>query len=114
MGDIKAPTALIADVTQDPRWILLSDAPEPAHRSALAVPLMVGAECLGVLLLYHQEVGHFSGDQLDLVQAAANQVAIAVNNAELYRLIRDQAEDLGICSGSSKSRPAGRVPFWRL
>jgi PAS domain S-box-containing protein len=29
------------------------------------------------------------------VQAAANQVAVAVNNAELYRLIRDQAEDLG-------------------
>jgi PAS domain S-box-containing protein len=32
---------------------------------------------------------------LDLVQAAANQVSVAVNNAELYRLIRDQAEDLG-------------------
>jgi PAS domain S-box-containing protein len=88
-------SALIDDVLQDARWILLSETPEPLHRSAMAVPLMVGAEVLGVLLLYHSEVGHFSPDQLDLVQAAANQVAVAINNAELYRLIRDQAEDLG-------------------
>jgi PAS domain S-box-containing protein len=40
-------------------------------------------------------VGHFSHDQLELVAATANQVAVAANNAELYRLIRDQAEDLG-------------------
>jgi PAS domain S-box-containing protein len=56
---------------------------------------MSGAEALGCLLLFHPETDHFSTDQLDLVQAAANQVAVAVNNAELYRLIRDQAEDLG-------------------
>jgi PAS domain S-box-containing protein len=65
------------------------------HRSALGVPLMSGAEALGCLLLFHPDVDHFSEDQLDMVQAAANQVAVAVNNAELYRLIRDQAEDLG-------------------
>jgi len=32
---------------------------------------------------------------LRLASAAANQVAAAINNAELYRLIRDQAERLG-------------------
>ncbi len=88
-------TVLVDDVLQDPRWLKLTDAPEPHHRSALAVPLLRGAECVGVLLLYHQDVGHFSDDHLDLIQAVANQVAVAVNNAELYRLIRDQAEDLG-------------------
>lgn len=64
-------------------------------RSVLGVPLMSGAETLGCLLLYHPHEGHFSLEHLDLVQAAANQVSVAVNNAELYRLIRDQAEDLG-------------------
>ena len=88
-------TVLIDDLLLDPRWLKQADAPEPHHRSALAVPLMMGAECLGVLLLYHQDVGHFSSDHLDLIQAVANQMAVAVNNAELYRLIRDQAEDLG-------------------
>ncbi|MBN1146632.1 MAG: GAF domain-containing protein [Anaerolineales bacterium] len=91
-------SVLIEDVIKDERWV---DIPHPneewlyQHRSALGVPLMSGAEALGCLLLFSPDVGHFSVDQLDLVQAAANQVAIAVNNAELYRLIRDQAEDLG-------------------
>jgi PAS domain S-box-containing protein len=56
---------------------------------------MIGGTSLGALLFFHRSVDHFSPNQLDLIQAAANQVAIAVNNAELYTLIRDQAEDLG-------------------
>ena len=79
----------------DERWVEVETINTEQHRSALAVPLMIGAEALGALLLYHREMAHFSLDHLDLVQAAANQVAVAVNNAELYRLIRDQAEDLG-------------------
>ncbi len=94
-------SALIGDVLQDERWVKIlypeDQAWKPAfeHRSAMGVPLTSGAEALGCLLLFHPEVDHFSTDQLDLVQAAVNQVAVAVNNAELYRLIRDQAEDLG-------------------
>jgi PAS domain S-box-containing protein len=92
-------SALIDDVLEDERWVKINYGDEDSspyqHRSAMGVPLMSGAEALGCLLLFHTKVGHFSLDQLDLVQAAANQVAVAVNNAELYRLIRDQAEDLG-------------------
>lgn len=93
-------SVMVEDLLQDERWIHITyiDGSQQAsypHRSALGVPLMSGAEALGCLLLFHSSVSHFSVDQLDLVQAAANQVAVAVNNAELYRLIRDQAEDLG-------------------
>ncbi|MEW5869629.1 MAG: GAF domain-containing protein [Chloroflexota bacterium] len=93
-------SVLIDDVLEDERWITLSYGEKtwdqaPSHHSAMGVPLMSGAEALGCLLLFHPALAHFSMDQLDLVQAAANQVAIAVNNSELYRLIRDQAEDLG-------------------
>jgi PAS domain S-box-containing protein len=87
--------ALIPDLREDARWEPSEDPPLPEHRSALAVPLMIGAEALGCMLLLHHEPRHFSEEQLELVQAAGNQVAVAVNNAELYRLIRDQAEDLG-------------------
>lgn len=86
--------ALIPNILEDARWTQLPDT-STEHRSAIAVPLVIGEETLGALLLFHREVDHFSDDQLDLVQAAANQMSIAVNNAELYRLIRDQAEDLG-------------------
>lgn len=85
---------VIADVHQDPRWIQLPQESSD-HRSAIGVPMMVGEEALGALLFYHREAGYFTTNKLDLIQAAANQVAVAVNNAELYRLIRDQAEDLG-------------------
>jgi PAS domain-containing protein len=37
----------------------------------------------------------FNEDQVRLLVAAANQVASAINNADLYQLIRDQAERLG-------------------
>ncbi|MGD9092047.1 MAG: GAF domain-containing protein, partial [Anaerolineales bacterium] len=86
--------ALIDNILEDPRWTDSTKRPTK-HRSALGVPLMIGADALGALLFFHRKISHFSGDQLDIVQAAANQVAVAVNNAELYRLIRDQAEDLG-------------------
>jgi len=87
-------STLIPDVRDDPRWVPRPETPSE-HRSAIGVPMNVGDEALGALLFFHRQINHFSDDQLDLIQAAANQVAVAVNNAELYSLIRDQAEDLG-------------------
>ena len=86
--------ALIDNVLDDDRWVQRPGAPSE-HRSAIGVPLIIGEEALGAVLFFHRQPSHFSTAQLDLVQAAAKQVAVAVNNAELYRLIRDQAEDLG-------------------
>src|SRR5262249_11507522 len=45
---------------------------------------------------YSQQADHFSEEQLKLVTAAANQIANAMNNAELYGLIREQAERLSV------------------
>jgi len=50
---------------------------------------------LGTLMLYHRLPDQFSPDQLELVQATAKQIAVAINNSQLYHLIRDQAERLG-------------------
>ncbi len=66
------------------------------HRSALAVPIQWNDEILGALLVYSPSVNAFDDDHLRLVAAASNQVGSAINNAELYRLIRDQAERLGV------------------
>jgi PAS domain S-box-containing protein len=87
--------ALISDVLLDERWLQLPGVISQ-HRSAIGVPLMVGDEALGALLLFHRKTAHFSADHLDLVQAAANQVALTVKNMDLYSLIRQQAEDLGV------------------
>jgi signal transduction histidine kinase len=58
-------------------------------------PMMVGEDVIGVLMVFHRKVAHFSPELLNLVQAIAGQVAVSINNAHLYELIRDQAERLG-------------------
>ncbi len=85
---------LIEDLHNDERWVQEGEQIS-THRSAVGVPLLVGAELLGVMLLFHQNVAHFRFDQVEMVQAAANQIAVSINNAELFNLIREQAERLG-------------------
>ncbi|MBW8009651.1 MAG: GAF domain-containing protein [Chloroflexi bacterium] len=85
---------VIANLLEDDRWV--KDHGETiTYRSVIAAPLTVGADALGAVMLFHNDENHFSERQLNLVQAAANQFAVAINNGELYRLIRDQAESLG-------------------
>lgn len=63
--------------------------------SVLAVPLSVGEEVSGVLTLIHERPKYFVQRHLELAIAAAIQVAQALHNADLYDLIREQAESLG-------------------
>lgn len=86
--------ARIDDLTKDQRWIS-SGMISSKHRSSIAAPLLVGEDVIGVLLIFHRQAGFFGPERLVLVQAIASQVAIAINNAHLYELIRDQAERLG-------------------
>jgi GAF domain-containing protein/anti-sigma regulatory factor (Ser/Thr protein kinase) len=88
-------SVILPDLEKDPRWIHLYPDEPMRYRSALAVPLMVGADALGAMLLLSHDPSVFNPEQMRLASAAANQVAAAINNAELYRLIRDQAERLG-------------------
>ena len=85
---------IVADIEQDPRWVE-SEEKEREYHSALAVPLTVSNQVLGTLLLFHPQPGYFDEDHLRLVEAAAAQVANAINNAELYNLIREQTERMG-------------------
>lgn len=69
---------------------------EEDTRSVLAVPILGGAgEALGVLLFQSAMVDVFDESQLRLVEAAAVQLGNALNNADLYQMIREQAERLG-------------------
>ena len=61
----------------------------------LATPLIANEDVLGAVIMMSDLPKAFSEAHVRLVEAAANQVATAINNAELYRLIRDQAERLG-------------------
>jgi len=63
-------------------------------RSALAVALEANEDPQGVIVLLHPDVGAFDEPQLRMIVAAGNQIAAAINNADLYQIIRDNAERL--------------------
>ncbi|MCX7680457.1 MAG: GAF domain-containing protein [Anaerolineae bacterium] len=85
---------IIPDMRQDQRWVSSWEG-ERKYRSVLAVPLTLGDQVLGVFFLFHSQPGHFDEKHMMLVETVAMQMANAINNAELYRLIFDQAEQLG-------------------
>lgn len=84
---------IVHDTHTDSRWVDRQTSRD--HRSVLGVPLVANEEAIGVLMLFHTEPNVFTSQQLDLVEAAAIQVANAISNANLYELIREQARRLG-------------------
>jgi len=87
-------SALIDDLIMTPYWNI-SQPGAGDYRSAIAVILETQEDAQGALMFLGRDSGQFTEPQLKLVQAAASQVATAINNADLYSLIRDQAERMG-------------------
>jgi signal transduction histidine kinase/DNA-binding response OmpR family regulator len=87
-----------ADILNDPALELA--APTRAiveaegYRSVLSVPLLAGQRALGALVLYRDQVGPFSEEDVDVMQVFAAQAAIALENADLYRRASARAEKL--------------------
>jgi serine phosphatase RsbU (regulator of sigma subunit) len=82
---------LANDVAQEPRY--LPDDPRllPDTRSELAVPLKVEDKVLGVLDVQSRDLHGFSDDDLFVLNALANQVAVAVDSAWSYRAQQEEA-----------------------
>ena len=49
--------------------------------SEMAVPVRWGSEVMGVINLDHQQVGGFTGEDLELLTAFGNAAAVALRNA---------------------------------
>jgi GAF domain-containing protein/CheY-like chemotaxis protein len=76
-------TQLVADVTQSP-WGHIYREFRPDTRAELAVPLLFGEVCIGVLNFEHSEPGYFKEAQREIIEALAAQAAIAIQNAQRY------------------------------
>ena len=87
-------SALVDDTVNDPRWQFTAEQ-SPGYKSVIAVPLVHGEQVLGALLLFHSDPAFFIIEQVGLLEATARQISISLSNAELFNLIRDQAENLG-------------------
>ena len=73
---------LANDVRTEPRFHTAEHLPDT--RSELAVPIMAGAEVLGVLNAEASEVGAFDGRDQFTLRTLADQLAVAIENARLF------------------------------
>lgn len=76
-------TKVIPDVRVDPYWKPFS-ANEQVH-SAVAAPLVIGGQTIGVLTVDRFEPQAFTDEDAKILQAFANQAAVAFNNAQLHQ-----------------------------
>lgn len=75
-------------------------------QSLLAAPLVANNEVLGALFYTGHKPHAFHRQQFKLIEAAANQIAASITNAELYRLISNQASRLGMMLRSQQTEAA--------
>ena len=76
------------DVRRDPYYI----ACEESTLSEVAIPLVVDNRLVGVFTASHPELNAFPPEQLRLLQALCNHVAVAVQNARLFQRERQERE----------------------
>jgi sigma-B regulation protein RsbU (phosphoserine phosphatase) len=75
---------LVADVSQDPRYIhAVKDA-----RSELVIPLLAKDRVIGVFDLESPELDAFTKEHAELLTLLASQAAVAIENARLWEEIR--------------------------
>jgi PAS domain S-box-containing protein len=82
--------ALIDDVLQDDRWLMLTDAGYLA-RSVLASPISGNVGTVGILTLEHAREAHFNQSHLALIQSACDQMALTLRNAQMFEAQRQLA-----------------------
>jgi len=80
---------LVADVVQDPEWLPNPLLPDTA--AEVAVPIVRGDRVLGVLDVQDDNVGRLTDDDVELLKAIVNQVAVALQNANLYEQAQRRA-----------------------
>jgi HD-GYP domain-containing protein (c-di-GMP phosphodiesterase class II) len=78
----------LPDVTADPRWIVT----DPEIRSVIWVPIEYEHQLLGLLSMASTHLDAFTADDQQLLELLANQVAVSLENAQLYGASVDAAE----------------------
>src|SRR5271169_5418761 len=78
------------DVRKDPYYIGCAE----CTLSEVAIPLHVDGKLIGVFTASHPELDAFPSEQLRLLQALCNHVAVAVHNARRFQQERSEREEM--------------------
>jgi len=86
---------LLSDACRDPRFYKGIDAATGlTTRDLLCVPLVVKGRIIGVLEVMNKAEGTLDESDLRLVTALAPSAAVAIENARLYRAVREERRNL--------------------
>jgi len=83
---------LISDVTKDPRYYLAEELKDA--RSELAVPIKAKGEVIGVLDVQSTQRNAFDEDDLFTLSTLADQVSVAIKNAQLYKQTQNRLSEV--------------------
>ncbi|HEY6448838.1 MAG TPA: SpoIIE family protein phosphatase [Acidobacteriaceae bacterium] len=80
----------VPDVRKDERYVMVN----PETRSEMAVPLIYKGRAIGVLDIEHSRAHYFTEDHERSVTTLAGQIAISLENAQLYQRVAQQEQRL--------------------
>ena len=82
-------------VPLDPHLQVLYD---DGWRSLVAAPMLREGQIVGSLIVRRKRTGGFSDETVDLLETFASQSALALQNAQLYRELKEQSLELELAS----------------
>lgn len=78
--------ACIADVDQDPRFVVLDEAPATPIRAMACVPMVARGQVVGVLTATSGRPGAFGPSDVELLGFLATTIALDMENLRLHRI----------------------------
>ena len=87
---------IVQDVTRDKDYMYPDMAKKEGLCSLLSVPMLVRDKAVGVINSYTSKPHHFSTEEVKLMQAIANQAAIAIEHATLIEKSFEMQEVLAV------------------
>lgn len=89
----KRPMAVL-DVTREPGYMYSDLARKEGLCSLLSVPMMIRDRAVGVINSYTSHEHKFYDEEINILQAVANQAAVAIENTKLVRRSNEMQEAL--------------------
>jgi serine phosphatase RsbU (regulator of sigma subunit)/putative methionine-R-sulfoxide reductase with GAF domain len=87
---------IVNDVSKEPRFLPYPDKVVDETRSEIVVPLAVGGQVIGVLDVESNQLNAFNKEDLFILRTLAAQVAIAIEDARLYKAQKEEAYYLNV------------------
>jgi serine phosphatase RsbU (regulator of sigma subunit) len=87
---------IVNDVRKEPRFVPYPDMEPDETRSEIVVPLVVGNRVIGVLDVESDQLNAFGDEDLFILKTLAAQVAIALEDARLYNVQKEEAYYLNV------------------